>query len=151
MIQALRHFRLARWGDWLVGKSYVQALVLAYLALVPLSLFTEVRPGPNAYHRMRARLDAELKADGEKHLVLVRSHPDAIGFHQESWLYNEADIDGSRVIWARDLGTQGNRALLQYYAGRRVWRLDGDAPSPALEPYTEGQIPLPAQEVRNAP
>jgi hypothetical protein len=41
-------------------------------------------------------------------------------------VYNEADIDGARVVWARDLGPAGNRDLLAHFDDRRVWTLATD-------------------------
>ena len=53
----------------------------------------------------------------------------------EEWVYNHADIDGSIVIWARDMGDARNRELLDYYRDRRVWLLELDGPAPGLERY----------------
>ena len=39
--------------------------------------------------------------------MLVRYAPDHEVF--EEWVYNGADIDGSKVVWARDMGAEKNR------------------------------------------
>jgi hypothetical protein len=55
---------------------------------------------------------------------------------QEEWVWNEAEIDAARVVWARDLGTDENAKLMKYYAGREVWVLDADVrPLPVLEKW----------------
>jgi len=54
---------------------------------------------------------------------------------QEEWVYNGADIDGQRVVWARDLGEAENRKLLAYYPGRKAMLLQPDARPPLLEDY----------------
>jgi len=41
-------------------------------------------------------------------------------FHDE-WVYNGADIDGSKVVWARDLGPEQNAKLMTYFQDRNVW------------------------------
>ena len=53
----------------------------------------------------------------------------------EEWVYNEADIDQARVVWARDMDAVKNRELLQYFANRRVRLLEVDADGPSLVPY----------------
>ena len=42
----------------------------------------------------------------------------------EEWVYNDADIDGAKVVWARDMGTAKNQELLDYYKDRRVWLVE---------------------------
>ena len=54
----------------------------------------------------------------------------------EEWVYNAADIDASRIVWARDLGPAENEKLRRYYPDRNAWRLDPDAAPPSLTPYT---------------
>jgi hypothetical protein len=74
-----------------------------------------------------------LESEGGRHLVVVRYGPNH-DVHEE-WVYNHADIDGSIVIWARDMGDARNRELLDYYRDRRVWLLEPDKPAPGLERY----------------
>jgi hypothetical protein len=75
-----------------------------------------------------------LESEGGRHLVLVRYAPDHSPI--EEWVYNRADIDGSQIVWARDMGDVSNRELLDYYPGRHVWLLDADAPDPKPAPYS---------------
>ncbi len=49
----------------------------------------------------------------------------------EEWVYNGADIDASRVVWARDLGAE-NKKLLRYYPDRTAWLLEPDSRPPRL-------------------
>ncbi len=67
-----------------------------------------------------------------RQLVFVRYWPR----HTFSeWVHNAADIDSSRIVWARDRGPEENRRLIEYYAGRGVWLLEPDARPPRLAPY----------------
>lgn len=68
-----------------------------------------------------------------KQLVFVRYWPRHI--FQDEWVYNAADIDGARVVWARDLGAAENEKLRRYYPERTVWVLEPDARPPRLTPY----------------
>jgi hypothetical protein len=40
------------------------------------------------------------------------------------WVYNGADIDGQRIVWARDLGPEKLPKLLEYYKDRRKWLIE---------------------------
>jgi hypothetical protein len=68
-------------------------------------------------------------------LVFVQYWPQHV--FQDEWVYNQADIDHARIVWARDLGAQENEKLQQYYTGRSVWLLEPDALPPKLEPYVK--------------
>ena len=74
-----------------------------------------------------------LESQGGRHLVIVRYAPDHDPL--DDWVFNHADIDGSSIVWARDMGEAGNRELLDYYKDRQVWLLEPDAPEPAPVPY----------------
>ena len=65
-----------------------------------------------------------------KLLVFVRYLPRHI--FQDEWVYNAAAIDGARVVFARDLGTEANEQLRQYFPDRTVWLLEPDYPVPQV-------------------
>jgi hypothetical protein len=67
----------------------------------------------------RAQVISQLTALGGKHVVLV-SYAQNRNLLSD-WVYNEADIDGSKVVFAHDLGDLNNRRLFQYYADRQIW------------------------------
>ena len=72
----------------------------------------------------RARIEHWLAARPLKQLVIVR-YSLAHTPNQE-WVYNGADIDGSKVVWARDINAKTNDRLLSYFHGREAWLLDAD-------------------------
>ena len=79
-------------------------------------------------------------------LIFVRYWPQHI--FQEEWVYDEADIDRARVVWARDLGEPENEKLRHYYPDRRLWLLEADARPPKLEEYHEAEVkPEPPPQV----
>jgi hypothetical protein len=92
----------------------------------------------------RARLLEQFRQTEGQHLVIVRYRPEH-WYHFE-WVYNEADIDGAKVVWAREMDPAQNRALLAYFKDRRVWLLDADVLSPQLVPY-----PAPGLDYQGCP
>jgi hypothetical protein len=68
-------------------------------------------------------------------LVLVRYGPHHI-VHNE-WVYNDANIDQSRIVWAHAMPGGKNDELLRYYPDRRVWILDDDG-GVTLRPMDSG-------------
>jgi hypothetical protein len=81
----------------------------------------------------RIEVNREISKMPGKMLVFVRYWPNHI--FQDEWVYNAADIDGSRVVWARDLGDAEDQKLRAYFPDRTAWRLEPDARLPKLGPY----------------
>jgi hypothetical protein len=80
----------------------------------------------------RIYVNRQLAAIPGKLLVFVRYYPQHI--FQDEWVYNAADIDGARIVWARDLGEAEDEKLRSYYPGRAVWLLEPDFRPPRLTP-----------------
>jgi len=80
----------------------------------------------------RKAISDQLAQAPGRQLVFVRYWPQHI--FQREWVYNAADIDGARVVWARDLGPAEDEKLRRYYPGRTVWLLEPDARPPKLTP-----------------
>ncbi|HEV2446236.1 MAG TPA: hypothetical protein VGS58_09950, partial [Candidatus Sulfopaludibacter sp.] len=87
--------------------------------------------------RRRIQVARELAQLQGKQLVFVRYWPRHI--FQDEWVYNDADIDASKVVWARDLGAAEDEKLRRYYPDRSVWLLEPDATPPILGPYVPEQ------------
>jgi hypothetical protein len=77
----------------------------------------------------------QLQLQGGRHVVIVRYGPHH--FIHQDWVYNQADIDGSQIVWARDMGEQ-NGELLQYFHDRKAWFLDADQKPPVLSRVAGG-------------
>ena len=85
---------------------------------------------------MRAALVEELSAGAAPNeLVIMRYLPGHQTHHE--WVYNDAEIDKSPVVWARDLGEEKNAELLRYFSGRRKWLVE--FPAPLEEPVRSGK------------
>ncbi len=96
----------------------LQASHLPFTQTINYQSWCCVQPG----NPSKWRILPQIEQSGGRHLVLVKPKTNPDNLFQ--WIYNDADIDNSRIIWARDMGTEGNRALLQYFAGRKVWLVD---------------------------
>jgi hypothetical protein len=101
----------------------------------------------------RIDINQQLAKIPGKLLVFVRYWPQHI--FQDEWVYNEADVDRARIVWARDLGAGENQKLQGYYPDRTVWLLEPDARPPALTSYraeppapTPQSSPLRLEQVR---
>jgi hypothetical protein len=68
-------------------------------------------------------------------VAIVRYRPDH-DFILDEWVFNGADIDGSKVIWARDMGAQ-NSELIHYFSRRHAWLVEPDYNPPRLTPYVQ--------------
>jgi hypothetical protein len=100
-----------------------------YAAMTPFESVDAINHGdPQGRIAIRGQLEA---ATGSQ-LVFVRYWAQ----HQfQEWVHNAADIDGARIVWARDLGPEENQKLLRYYPKRTAWLLEPDARPPRLQPY----------------
>lgn len=81
----------------------------------------------------RAEIQSELQTMPGNQLVFVRYDPKHEPFPE--WVYNDADVEHSRIIWARDMDQAQNQELLDYYKHRQAWLLEADAKPPQLSPY----------------
>jgi hypothetical protein len=136
----------ARWPNW--GRSVVAASLIGCAFGVPGSVLSPVirniRRDPSW---PRSRIAATLAATPGKHLVLVKYLPGR-DLHDPEWVYNEPDIDSSRIVWARDLGPEQNARCFDYFRGRRIWEADvGGAVESFREitPPTATALPAPVE------
>jgi hypothetical protein len=100
------------------------------------------QPHPDAHETVRAELDA---MPGKK-LVFVRYFRPRHLFENE-FVYNEADIDGARIVWARDLGSVENEKLVRYYPDRKIWMLEPEFHPPRLSKYQKAAPQVDTWEV----
>lgn len=142
LVQCIRHLRLYRWRHRPVGHGLARAIPLLCLAMVVLRLTavatgTQIEPLWQRGNLQRNVIVRELQTMPGKHLVIVHYGPN----HSShiDWIFNRADIDGSQVVWARDMGDSRNQELLLYFKDRQAWRIEADDPVPKLEPYARGR------------
>ena len=143
-LQCMRHLRAWRTGRDKVGRALVRACVLicvgmavVRLASRPLHIAVSAWPtsnwsgmwyGPDPHGRERAAVESKLASLPGKHLVIVRY---AAGHNPvNEWVYNCANIDQSKIIWAREMDKQSNEELFRYYHDRRIWLIEPDPVEP---------------------
>jgi len=92
-------------------------------------------PEERDWHQHRAKVAAELGRQDGQHLVIVRYG--ARHSVQNEWVYNAADIDNAKIVWARAMDESANRRLVDYFSTRQAWLLsiDEDADLPSLVPW----------------
>ena len=84
----------------------------------------------------RAAMLRRLERYPGRQLVIVHYSPDHnVGYNE--WVYNRADLNSAKVIWANDMGPAENEKLIHYFNHRHAWLVDADDHPPKIEPYRE--------------
>ncbi len=144
LVQGMRH--LWQWRPALrpEGRALVRMIPMLACAMILLRVtavltHTHIEPAWPRGNLERAAMLRQLQQLPGAQLVIVKYGPD----HNvdREWVYNGADIDAAKVVWARDMGVEGNRELLQYFRDRKIWllepdKLSPDNASPQLLPYS---------------
>jgi hypothetical protein len=133
MVQAMRHLRQVRIQGRPVGIYLSRLVVILALDWVLVQAGHAARYPPTGWNLERARIVQKLQSLPDQHLVLVRYAANHNVHHE--WVYNAADIDGARIVWAREIPGKDLQPLLNYYRNRRIWLLEADASPPRLDPY----------------
>ena len=146
LVECMRRLHRVRRNGRPIGLQLVLAAPLIMLAILAVRIglekfhlpFTQavnfeswccVQPG----NQNKARVLEALEKMGGKHLMIVKLKNNPNDFLQ--WIYNAADIDASPVVWARDLGPERNRDLVEYFRGRSVWLVDPNPQPARITPY----------------
>lgn len=154
-LQCMRHLRLWTPEGRPVGLAMVRFSVLICFCMAGLRLWADplhLSPpqwppsqwnyqwyGPAQFGLERAGIAAQLESRPGKQLVIVRYS--ATHNPQDEWVYNAADIEDSRVVWARELDPASNLDLIHYYRNRKPWLVEPDAASPVAVPYSIPEPP----------
>jgi hypothetical protein len=139
IVQSMRHLRLWTSRGRPVGLRLAQVVPVICCAMIVLRLtavltHAQIEPAYPRGNLLRASMVANLDRLPGEHLILVRYEPSHDPDYE--WVYNAADVDGSKVVWARDMGESQNQELLQYFKGRTVWLVEPDAFPPRLSRYS---------------
>jgi len=147
LLQCMRHLRSARHrgpspGLFLVRSIPALCVLLAMLRLFarPLDLQLPSFQAATAYGTEplglpRANVLQELEKRPRQQLAIVRYSSRHVVY--DDWVYNAADIDGSKVVWAREMDPASNLDLLRYFKDRKAWLVEPDFNPPKVTPYPQ--------------
>ena len=129
LLQCLRHMRLWRWRGEPLGAALVSAVPLILCAMIILRVAAiiarvQIEPQWPRGNMARSQIARALQKAPGQHLILVRYGKTHLA--DIEWVYNAADIDRAKLVWARDMGEYANQELLQYFRERKVWGLCPD-------------------------
>jgi hypothetical protein len=134
----LTALRLAQWRNRKIGQLMLWLTPLLAIAVLVVSLYGTIKKdNSSSWQEQRAQVLRELKQEDGKHLIVVSYGPGHS--FQNEWVYNEADIDHSKVVFARAMDNTQDCQLVEYFKSRRIWSLDADQSIPKLEPYPRNQ------------
>jgi hypothetical protein len=136
-VQTIRYLRTMRIGASPVGLALSRAVVL--LLALDTTLYVSSRmcsslPWTCQGDPSRAAITEKLERTPGKHLIMVRYEKDNHNIHDE-WVYNGAEIDTAKVLWARELDPQQNAKLFTYFKDRKIWLVTPDSDNTYLQPY----------------
>jgi hypothetical protein len=83
----------------------------------------------------RKPVEKQLDAIPGGHVVIVRYSKD----HNsgEEYVYNDADIDHAKIVWAREIPGVDLKPLFTYFRNRDVWVYEPDEDDSSVRPYSE--------------
>ncbi len=141
VVQSIRHARNMGPARFAWGKALSRAaVVLLLFDTASAAAHKECDPlyWTCTGDQSRVLVIRKLQAEPGKHLVMVRYNEDDLSVHDE-WVFNGADIDGSKIVWARELDKAQNQKLFEYFKDRKVWLATTQDEQLVFEPYTDSK------------
>lgn len=132
LLMSMRYLRCWRYRKQPAGLFLVRTLPI--LCAVAVAFQVARSTGVPARGLPRASMQHRLEALPGPQLAIVRYTPEHD--YMGEWVYNHADIDGSKVVWAREMDRDRNRELLDYFRNRQAWLIEPDQNPPRVSPYT---------------
>jgi hypothetical protein len=131
VIQGMRHIRRWTLGNRPIGIGLSRGLVVASGVVMPfLTFYVNLFP----FMQEREVIERKLESLPGNHLVIVHYSPEHSMFNE--WVFNRADIDNAKIVWAREIPGISLDPLLAYFHGRRIWVIEPDIKLPTLLPYS---------------
>jgi hypothetical protein len=146
VMQSMRHLRRFSCRGRLFGV-YLSRLVVILAVCWTFALIWHWARNPwTPWSKQRVQIVDRLQSLPGKQLVIV-TYASNHNPHQE-WVYNGADIDSAKIVWARAIPGLDLNPLLTYFANRKAWVLYPDETPPRLTGYP---LRNPAEGPQTAP
>ena len=141
LLQGMRYLRLWKWHGQPAGAALVRSIAVVSCAMLIIRVAAVAAHAPvdGAWPRGnlgRRQLVSELNNLPGQHLVIVRYGDNPEVNRALELVYNDADVDAARIVWARDMGAN-NLELMRYFRNRHVWLVNGSESPPRLTPYAD--------------
>jgi hypothetical protein len=142
LVQAIRHLRTMKIAGRPIGRALSRAVVLLLAADTALAAAHGVCD-PLKWtcqgDSSRAAIVEKLSHTPGKHLILV--HYDEDHNIHDDWVFNGAEIDGAKVLWARETNPEQQAKLIAYFQDRQIWLVKPDEDNTELIPYPFVTVP----------
>ena len=148
LVQSARHLRRWQFRGRPVGVGWTRVICTMVLLLLPACAIQAAHNPrkPCCQNTIqgfqRAALVRQLEQTPGQHLVIVR-YALKHNIHND-WVSNSADIDQSKIVWARETPGQDLAPLLSYFSSRHIWLLEPDSDPPELYLDPSPSLPSPA-------
>jgi len=128
----------APWRAYLSASCELVLVLAIVLQLCEMqrNLYADAFPyADDVNEPFRKPVEKQLAALPGEHLVIVRYSK---GHNPgEEYVYNDADIDHSKTVWAREIPGMDLEPLLTYFGNRDVWLYEPDEDDSIIQPYPE--------------
>ena len=153
LLQCMRHLRACRPHGQSAGLFLVRAIPVLCVMLAVLRLYAQPLgiqlPGAQSFTAygiaplgfQRANVLTKLKKIPGGQLAIIRYAPGHNIY--DEWVYNAADIDDSKIVWAREMDAANNLKLLRYFKDRKAWLVEPDFNPPRISPYPDSEFAAP--------
>lgn len=145
LVQSIRHVRTMQAFERPIGAALSRAVIVLLAVDVALGV-THGICDPLSWactgDPSRAAIVERLSHTTGKHLVIVR-YPEGYNVHDD-WVFNGAEIDSAKLLWARETNPLQNQKLLDYFKDRQIWLIEPEEDNTELIPY-----PLAASPTKN--
>jgi hypothetical protein len=127
---------LAHWSLLISScELLLLAGILLQVAVIQKGLYPDDYPFVDDLSEpFRKPIEKQLDAMPGEHLVLVQYSKD----HNsgEEYVFNDADIDHAKIVWAREIPGMDLGPLLNYFRNRDVWVYEPDVDDGSVSPYS---------------